>query len=198
MMTPVTEHLSFWGEVFPVYLGAVGGIASAFVAIAAFVQSIRNKRSVASVREALEPEEPTLTEQPARTSSQPTSPEGTYTSPTDESSDIGETVARGYIAGPNPPREAPWTLMRDRMFGDSGADLVLANSSDHELTLVSLDVFNGTQWASVNLARADRVGPGDVRYFDFKVVGGRGTNINLVRLVWLENDGSIRSQQILI
>jgi len=156
-----------WGLFVPNWIGSIGGLASAGVAIAAFVQSIRNKRSVHSVKAAL------ASEQTA----------------------VAEGSRTPNVAATAPAAE-PWSLTRDpRSDGDG---LTIENRSDRALTLIGIQVFNGTGWAPVNLARQDRVDAGSSRRFTLTGLGGRPGNLNVVRLAWVEQDGSIQSQRILV
>jgi hypothetical protein len=190
---------TFWGEVFPAYLGALGGIASAVVATLAFVLGLRTKRSVASVKEVLEPEEQTRVEParpPERVASQdrhsvPAEPEA-------EGGDIGETVAYGYLAGRNPPDGEPWTVMREVKTDGVRPDLALANSSARALTLIGIEIFNGTQWIPALLPETSEVKPGEIRYFDFKRLGGRESNINVVQVLWIDASKKICYQRVLL
>lgn len=193
LMSAPEAPLSFWGEIFPAYLGAVGGIASAGVAVAAFIQSRRNKRSVNSVKVALESPDTSVPNGGAPEERQPT--------PSAEESDnggIGPTVRYGYLAGPNPPASEPWSLLRETVVRSGRPDVAISNSSDRTLSLIGLELFDGSQWIASDPTIRDEVPPGGTRFFDFKTIGGREANINVVRVKWLEQDGSIHSQQILV
>ena len=155
-----------WGLFIPSWIGSIGGLASAGVAIAAFVQSIRNKRSVHSVKAALAPEHTALAE--------------------------GSRAPRAAEA--TTPAAEPWSLTRD----PRGNGLTLTNGSGAPLTLVGIQVFDGTGWAPASLARQDRVDAGTSRTFTLAALGARPSNLNVVRLSWLEQDGSIQSQRILV
>ena len=155
-----------WGLFIPSWIGSIGGLASAGVAIAAFVQSIRNKRSVHSVKAALAPEQRALAE--------------------------GSRTPR--VAEAAPPAAEPWSLTRD----PRSDGLAITNASEAPLTLIGIQVFNGTGWAPVSLARQDRVDAGTSRTFTLSALGARPSNLNVVRLSWLEQDGSIQSQRILV
>lgn len=158
-----------WGLFVPNWIGSIGGLASAGVAIAAFVQSIRNKRSVHSVKAALAPEPAALAE-----------------------------GSRTPNVAATPPAGEPWSLTRDPRGTSGGSEMTIENRSDRPLTLVGIQLFNGTGWAPVRLDRQDRVDAGSSRTFTLAGLGGRPSNLNVVRLAWVEQDGSIQSQRILV
>lgn len=184
---------NIWAEVVPAYLGAIGGIASAAVAVIAFVLGLRNRRSVASVKEALQPgEEPSV--ERAREDAA-----GHETTESDHRhGDIGEPLAHAHLAGAEPEAGEPWSVVRELEAGDARHDLAIANSSGRELTLLGIKIFNGAQWIPAFLQRASKVAPRDARYFDFKGSGARESNLNVIQVVWLEDDGRIRSQRVLL
>lgn len=192
-MIAVGSGPDIWAEVVPAYLGAIGGIASAAVAVVAFVLGLRNKRSVASVKEALQPGE-----QPTVESAREPAPAREEIGSADGYADIGEPLAHAHLAGPHPLVGEPWSVIHELKAKDARHDLALANSSDRELTLLGIEIFNGTEWIPAFLQRASKVAPNEARYFDFKGSGGRESNINVIQVVWLEDDGGIRSQRVLL
>lgn len=198
-MLMTSNEPSFWGAIFPAYLGALGGIASAVVATLAFILGLRTKRSVASVKEILEPEEQPLVE-PAPPPG-PVSSGDRFSTPVDgepAGGDIGETVAYGYLAGRNPPESEPWSVMRQVNAGGRRRDLGLANSSDRALTLIGIEIFNGNEWIPALLPETSEVQPNEARYFDFKAIGGRESNMNVIQVVWIDADRRIRYQRVLL
>lgn len=88
--------------------------------------------------------------------------------------------------------------MRSHIARGPEPDITIGNASDRTLTLIGISLFNGTQWISSELARQIPIGPREGTAFDFKTMGGREQNVNVIRLTWLEGDGSIHSQNVLV
>lgn len=200
LMAAVGTEPSVWGEVVPSWLGGLGGLGSALVALSAFILGLRNRRSVASVKEAVQPGEAEV-----RQSTSPSGPDiaaEPSSEPRDQADfdggDIGATIAHGVLAGANPPFAEPWSVMRQLKTPHGGRDLAIGNSSDRVLNLIGIEIFNGTEWNTVFLDRVSRVEPRENRYFDFKASGGRESNINVIQVTWIEEDGSILSQRVLL